>query len=284
MHAVISDVAVRRTWAARDLFETDNQRPVPVRVEPSLRGSAVLEVDSVAVLGVDGRETKRFTAVIAPFDDWHSLEAGWKQHTKDWGEPIAGWRGDPPPPISGELLGQIRRSLARLQQKPPTLHIGFVKADWESGTGDTWLLSCDVPRKVVDELVSRVEAGESPRVEMAFTMVPSLSNDHYAPPSVPITLVIPRLGQYDDGTAYGWIESFSWGASGDPRARESDVLNMEDAMTESATSVVPGPVQPAADLNRNVSLIAESLVRLSRTVKLGFILLLVLIGLLALIR
>jgi hypothetical protein len=278
MYGTVRDVAVKRGWNGRDPFVKRDDGPHKA-VGTWISGTVHLDDDSVTVIGAESPATKTLSFFLRGYAEPEDLAAEWLRIKSNRGDWRTEMEDESATPERAALVQYLRNVFADFDERPPSTYIGFSKAEWEIGTEDAWILECSVPKTVVDTIAGDCHAGCCRRLTIAVTLSPSLTDNEHAPPSVAVTHGVLRLGKYDDGHALGWVRSLSWQTVGPTSAAlvgtDANSLTDEDDLAPSLSD------QPKrAYTNDPLGEVAA----LAKTVRRGFILLLVLIGIIALLR
>jgi hypothetical protein len=155
--------------------------------------------------------------------------------------------------IQGTASAEIHDALCaadkRFEQRPPSMTLVFSEA---RTTKPSWNMECFVPAETFAALTEDIRARRCERVRVAVSIFPAFTNDQHGWPTEAIDIAI--AGNADGTFAFGtgWLQSIRW-----------------EVARDAAPSV--GPV-------------LEAIQKLTLTVRRGFILLLVLLGLVALLR
>jgi hypothetical protein len=281
LHISVRNLWLSRGWTAYGLLSSPDDPPRPSSIGESVGGVATLIKDSLAVIGSETPETKRLSFWLRSFDNWDALAETWRNHRNDWGDPLRRVENGAGNQSDERLLGFLRHVYQDFELRPPTVSVTFAKADWEIGNSDEWYLECSVPRPILAALVNDMRSASVRRVELAVTLAPTLVSEKYAPPSVPVTLGILRMGRHSSGEGRGWVENIGWRVVSregsdftTERGRRSARLAPTQDENPAANSSEPLPSQVLASLSAETR-------RLSQTIRGGFILTLVLLLIMA---
>jgi hypothetical protein len=208
----------------------------------------------------------RFT--LQAFDTWEARAKTWAEMQARYGDLLRPLADDPA--TDPQLLTYHRDAYSDFAQRPPTVDLGFSKSNWEIGNKDEWYLGCHVPEDVFTPLRNDVLAGRCRRLDQWLQLVPMLVDDTHAPPSVSVTVGIPKMGRFSEGHSLGWVEQITWESS---LARSSEA---EASRTDPESELPTGGEQRLAALQGQIA-------TLIRTVRWGIIALLAFFGLKALL-
>lgn len=245
-----------------------------------------LDQDSIGVIGAERASARELSFTLRPFSDWAALSHTWKAKREKWGDPLDGVRQDSDDDDGKRLVEYLQKVYDVFEKRPPTLYLYFLKADWEIGYNDEFGLDCQVPRVVFDALAADVAGDKCEEVNVSFKLAPSLSDAEHAPPGVAVTLGILRMGKSDHGSSRGWVERVSWGIPA--AARAVSETDLEDA-TEDSDSVDESQSHDTMNTDRQappneLTVVHGEIQLLSRTVRNGFVLILVLLAIIVILR
>ena len=277
LHISVRNPWLSRGWTAYGLLSSPDDPPCPPDIAESVGGTATLIKDSLGVVGSEARPTKRLSFWLRSFESWDALAETWRNRRNEWGDPLH-WVGNGAEGQSDQrLLEFLRHVYQDFELRPPTVSITFAKADWEIGNSDERYLECAVPRPILAALVNDMRSASVRRLELAVTLAPTLVSEKYAPPSVPVTLGVLRMGRYSSGEGRGWVENIGWRVVSregpdltTERGRRSTQLAPTPDEKQATNSAEPLPSQVLASLSAETR-------RLSQTIRGGFILTLVLL-------
>ena len=277
LHISVRNLSMTRGWTAYGLLSAPEDPPRPPHVAEAVGGTAVLVKDSLAVVGSETPPTRRLSFGLHSFDNWDALTEAWKNRRDEWGDPLHWVEDDAKSGGDERQLKFLRHVYEDFERRPPTVGIGFRKADWEIGTSDEWQLDCSVPRPILAALIDDMRRGSVRRLELAITLAPTLVSEEHAPPSVPITLGILRMGKYSSGEGRGWVENIGWRVASTERISSRTEASGRSASVEpTADDNPPAPVEGSPSSQVVTSLLVET-ARLSQTIRGGFILLFILL-------
>ena len=284
LHVTVADLRILRGWNAYGLFSSADDPPPEPAIWEKMFGVATLGADAITVIGSEQTPIRQLSFELYAFTDWNSLSDHWESHKKDWGGPLkdieeGGTDGD-----DARLVQYLRNVYSRLDGRPPTSFLSFSKADWELGRGDEWNLSCEVPKIVFDTLVSDHLHGRCRTLSISLTLSPTLVSDEYAPPSVPVTFGILRLGKHDGGTGRGWVEHLSWESMDKPQLEAmagSAHTTDNDSANQEPPEISAAVQQSLQESIRNLN---KEILSLVSTTRKGFVFVLLLILLIKIIR
>ena len=210
----VSGLKVRRAWQ-RDPWRDDE-----LPFSSWLSGVATATKDGVCIIG-KAEERREFDFVLRG-----DLDAN-----QAWEFEKANDLKLTPLKPAAEKISRLRKLVvSRLDEAPPTAHLGFIASDWEIGNGDSWFIECRVSGEVFEKLAEDVLAGAADTIDVGIKWVAGFVRDQYAPPSVP--------------TAWGMCREAD-GESPDPlRGHVTSVTWAHLAKAVERTSRVSGGVMP----------------------------------------
>lgn len=286
VYATVSSVRLVRGWSADELLASRDDPPRQPSVKPALTGTVRLDKDLIEVIGAERASARELSFTLRPFSDWTALSHTWKAEREKWGDPLDGVRQDSDDDDGKRLVEYLQKVYEVFEKRPPTLFLYFCKADREFGNNDEFGLDCQVPHVVFDALAADVAGGKCEEVNVSFELAPSLSDAEHAPPGVAVTLGILRMGKHDEGSSRGWVERVSWGIPATVLAvSETDL----EGATEGCDSVDESQSHDAMNADRQaapneLSVVHREIQLLSRTVRIGFVLILVLLAIIVILR
>ena len=266
LYATVANLRVARSWNARGIREATEDPLPPIKLTLSIVGTATLQLDSLAIINSDVPPTKQFSCSLTSVDDWEAHRAHWRRRCEDGDTPAADVPQAETATVAGDPRPSLVRALTQLETSPPSLFIQFRKADWTFGNENEWLLHGDVPQAALAALAEDIDSSATTSFRLSFTLVPTLVDDRYAPPSVPVTFGILRLGPHSSGSSYGWIDDLTWDAG--PVARQLPPPEHEgqaDDQTSEAILLSRLNATVLADIQREIG-------RLATETRTGFIL------------
>ena len=157
-------------------------------------------------------------------------------------------------------------------------------ADWEIGSEDEWFLECQIPSKIFTALAHDLTEGRCRKLDLDLELNPTLVDDEHAPPGVPVTLGVLQRGSDVGGSVDGWLVGLSWRVvtkahSPDAGKRAGRKRRALSARPRSAPSLSTS--EPAA---MNSGDLSQQVVELARATRRGFLLVLALLAVLAILR
>lgn len=267
---------VVRSWGAESLPSSD---PVPPELRVRVCGRLELDQDSIRVMGHQQPPTKLLSLSILPYDGWETL--AWHKHVKDWGDPLddAVRRLSKGVEDEDRLAQYLRNVYREFETRPPTLFLHFRKAEWEIGNEDEWGLQIEIPRVVFNALVADVREKKCSQLTLGFKLAPPLSGDEHAPPSGSVTFGVLAMLE----SSWGWVDYTSWDSDGSltPPVASGSLPSADEPYTDLTRGTSDGNDSVA---RRSLGELREGVRSLATATRIGFLLVLVLIVLLALLR
>lgn len=273
-------------WNACGLLASPGDQARPIEIVNSVLGLATVDKDTIAIIGSQRRPTRQLSFTLGSFEDWNTVSEKWQRDKIIWGDPLRDLETSVDNEDGQRFLQYLRIVYAQFEERPPTIWLGFSKADCELGNKDEWQLSCEVPRPVLNALATDISNGKCDRLDVLLTLAPTLVDNEHAPPSVPVTLGILRLGKYDGGSSRGWIERVSWRIPAAVRAvSETDLEGATDDSDSADESQSHDTMNSDRQAPPNELTVVHSEIQLlSRTVRNRFVLILVLLAIIVILR
>lgn len=273
----VEDPRLQRKWTAGARPRPSGQSPVIPRVH----GRALLEKDSLRVIGWPDRATDEVDFTLRPANaEGDPAGQTWARHEYVQAE-LLRVVGDGTADDDRRLSQFLHNCYADFEQRAPSVAITFVRADRDIGNKDTWFLECLVPQSVFDAVAGDVAGNRVTTLAVGLTINPTLSDEWYAPPSAPVTLGI--LGAPDarsGASGFGWVDDIIW----TPTADAPQATARTDGVASNEPSPPLEPTSSAQIPERTASVTVDAIAELSRRTTRGFILVLILIALAAVFR
>lgn len=287
----VEDLAAYRGWTGRGLLV--NEGNAPTTAGASIGGTAKLDKDSLTIIGSGQKPTKKLSFSMVPFETLDARAAAWQSHKADWGDPLRDFADAAKTSTSDEyprLLQFLRNVYEEFEENPPSLAVGFNAANREIGTTYSWYAECQVPHAVFSDLFGDVLAGRVRRLNLHLELAPTLTDSEYAPPSVPVTIGILASGE--SGHARGWVNGVYWDVSSSVNVTSRTEVAAAKTTLESTDEDFDDELDDTERIERvsaNVGSSDENPLRnevtvLAKTVRFGFVVVLILLALLALVR
>lgn len=211
----------------------------PLKVSLRLQGKAVLEDDSISVIG-------------EPQNRSRSLTIGFKE-------------------LSGEWLTRLLTLASKNggDSKFLGVTLGFTRRDWEIGNQDSWWVECGLAPEVMQVLTSAISSKSIRGLRVGLRLFDIYTDDNWAPPSMRVTWFL-RPNRRDNTIglpemAHGELTSFTLTLDeADLRKHESDKVEEEHELV--GDSGMP-PMQPPDFEGQAILALAANVERLRGTLK-----------------
>ena len=275
---------MQRAWQAYRMFSAPGDAVEERPSETSIRGRAIFEKDSVALIESEKPAINAAELTIRAVDDMESLGKLWTAEKERWGDPLRSFGTDLNDDDERRLLQYLRNCYADFDLRPPSLSVVFAAADWELGLKDSWFIDCVVPRRVFDALTADIVERGCSALKVGVQLNPALSDQWYAPPSVAVTFGILKDRPPGKGAvARGWIEQLQWQTSPKHITLPEPIAG---EVVREIGSKAPPPSVSAAEytVDQLASVTGLAVAELARKTTRGFVLVLVLIVLVAVLR
>jgi len=274
----VRDAHLVRSWGTGQFREGSTDVGA---VAVSVHGHAVLEKDSLALIAPATHAVKEATLSVRTTERLGSLSNMWANEAERARRLQSFEAGQEPDDLN--LLQYLRNCYKDFESRPPSVAITFWPANWEFGNRDEWFIECEIPNASLVVLARDLERNRCSSVTISIELNPTLSDEWYAPPSVPVTLgVLSGAESSSGGSAYGWITNLDWQII--PNVSQTTVSRALAPEVSECLNAEPEVDKVTEVLGRIQLATLESLGELSRTTKRGFVFVLLLIGILALFR
>ena len=210
IHANVIDLRVTRGWTSNKILMFSDASATNLKMWQTISGTAVLDTDSIELIGLKNTLANQLSFQLSPFDDWNSQFDEWKQLEEAGFGPLINFEEEDSNSDKARIAQFLRNCYSNFDKRPPTVYISHSDTDSELRHRGGWDISCKVPLIVFDSLVNDYLQGRSSMLSILFTLIPALVNDEHAPPNIPVRFGLLSSGTGSAGSWYGRIESLSW--------------------------------------------------------------------------
>ncbi len=251
------DLKVFQGWG-RDVF-TDK---FDQSIKTSIRGIGFSEKDSIKIIGTDIR-TREFDLNIG-IDD--NVSETWKyissnELTRDSSDSV--------------VTRRFEHIKKRCDEKPPTASLSYNEADIEIGIKSGWWAEISIPSFLMKKLENDVRQGIVSKIHVGVEWIHGLVFDYHAPPAMSNTWgLIQENEKRSPEILKGYVVSVGWNVSNQPYVDPKNNNEIEPDLSKCSVKSYDDVI---------VSL-TNSILSLSREMKIGFTITSILIILVYLLR
>lgn len=270
-----------RSWGFTTLSD---EPPSENRPTEYVRGTArITDGDSINIIGADQEPGRSLRLHLKAFESWDAAKAEWSAHNEGYGHPLKEMEESAQTDDEKRLLQYLRNVYRKFEQIPPTAWVGFMEASEEIGNTDTWWIDGKLPQTTFDALAVDLRTGNCHSLRLCIELVPSLVDSEYAPPNVPVTFGIFRLGTFGTPMAHGWVRTITWRENRD-EDREVSVKPLENADELSESEPAPEATVPSIQIEESFTTLSSQISALAQSTRRGFLFVFVILVIVVLLR
>jgi len=276
MWLTADSLEVKRTWNPPSA-STDSSPSAGAEALSWISGVARLERAKLAIIGNENSAASTLKLILTG-NSQEDIASEWReivQNRGDWFAEIAPGTSDL---HRAELIQFARNIYERFDDSPPNVSIYHDQRDRENNVEEGWTVVCQLSAALLETIVADIYLKRCQALEFRYSIAPTLIDHWLAPHSVDATYGVLPLGKGTDGTCHGYVTGVSWRTSG---TVNTEAVHGREFAADSGPDTGPETGQLATQESSPVVL---EIARLSRTVRLGFIVVFLLISALVILR